>query len=159
MINVKLITVGSLKEPYLREAAAEYAKRLSAFCRFECTELKEARVRDEGSETSEHAALEDEAERILAAIPPRACKIALCIEGRELDSPSLAELIGRAADTAGSICFIIGSSHGLSERVKAACDMRLSVSRMTFPHQLFRVMLLEQIYRSFNIIKGTRYHK
>lgn len=159
MVNVKLITVGNLKEPYLREAAAEYEKRLSAFCRFETAELKEARVRNENSPASEEAALADEAERILAAIPPRSFKAALCIEGRELDSRGLADLISRAADREGSICFIIGSSHGLHERVKAACDMRLSVSKLTFPHQLFRVMMLEAIYRSFNIIKGTRYHK
>ncbi len=159
MINVKLITVGSLKETYLREAAAEYEKRLSAFCRFEMTELKETRVKEDGSYALEQAALADEADRILAIIPSRSYKIALCIEGRELDSCELAELIGRAADRDGSICFIIGSSHGLHDRVKAACDMRLSVSKLTFPHQLFRIILLEAIYRSFNIIKGTRYHK
>ena len=159
MVNVKIISVGSLKEPYLREATAEYEKRLSAFCRIETVELKEARVRDDESAAAAAAALADESERILAAIPPRAFTVALCIEGRETDSPGLAGIIGKACDTCGSICFLIGSSHGLDEKVKAACNMRLSMSKLTFPHQLFRVMLLEAIYRSFNILKGTRYHK
>ena len=81
----------------------------------------------------------------------------MCI--RDRDSHGLADMINRAADAYGTVCFIIGSSHGLDEKVKASCDMRLSLSKLTFPHQLFRVMLLEAIYRSFNIIKGTRYHK
>ncbi len=159
MVNVKIISVGSLKEPYLRAAAAEYEKRLSAFCRLEVAELKEARVYDDGSGASAKAALADEAQRILDAIPPRCVSVALCVEGRETDSPELADIIRRAGDERGSICFIIGSSHGLDERVKAACQLRLSLSRLTFPHQLFRIMLLEAIYRSYNIIKGTRYHK
>ena len=156
MINVKIISVGSLKESYLREAAAEYEKRLSSFCRIETVELKEARVRDGESDAAASAALADEAERILAAIPARSYRVAMCIEQ---DSRGLADMISRAADAYGTVCFIIGSSHGLDEKVKAACDMRLSLSKLTFPHQLFRVMLLEAIYRSFNIIKGTRYHK
>lgn len=159
MVNVKIISVGSLKESYLREAAAEYEKRLSAFCKLETVELKEARVHDSESATAAKAALADEAERILAAIPPKAFAVALCIEGREVDSPGLAGIVERACSEYGSVCFLIGSSHGLDEKVKAACNMRLSLSKMTFPHQLFRVMLLEAIYRSFNIIKGTRYHK
>lgn len=158
-MNVKIIAVGSLKEQYLRAAAAEYEKRLSAFCRLETTELKEARVYDGESDAAARAALADEAERILAAIPPRCVSVALCVEGRETDSQGLAEIIRRARDKYGGICFIIGSSHGLDERVKAACRLRLSMSRLTFPHQLFRVMLLEATYRSFNIIKGTGYHK
>lgn len=159
MINVKIISVGTLKEPYLRAAAAEYEKRLSAFCRLETVELKEARVYDDESDAAAQAALADEAERILAAIPPRSFSIALCVEGRETDSRGLADIIRRAADESGSICFVIGSSHGLDERVKKACGMRLSLSQLTFPHQLFRIMLLEVVYRSFNIIRGTRYHK
>lgn len=159
MINVKIIATGSLKEAYLRDAAAEYSKRLAAFCRLETVELKEARVYDDGSPSAAAAALSDEAERILAAVPPRAFTVALCIEGKEYDSAALAGILGRAADEKGCICFIIGSSHGLDERVKAACDLRLSLSKLTFPHQLFRIMLLEAIYRSFNIIKGTKYHK
>lgn len=159
MINVKIISVGSLKESYLREAAAEYEKRLSSFCRLETVELKEARVRDGESDAAASAALSDEAERILAALPARSYRVAMCIEGREQDSHGLADMISRAADAYGTVCFIIGSSHGLDEKVKASCDMRLSLSKLTFPHQLFRVMLLEAIYRSFNIIKGTRYHK
>lgn len=159
MISVKIIAVGSLKEPYLRAAVEEYSKRLSAFCRFETVELREARVYDDTSHAAVDAALADEAKRITAAIPAGSFKTALCIEGKSFDSPGLAQIISRASEQCGSICFIIGSSHGLAESVKSSCDLRLSLSELTFPHQLFRVMLMETIYRSFNIIKGTKYHK
>ncbi len=159
LINVKLIALGNLKEGYLREAFSEYAKRLSAFSRFECVELKEYRLPDSPSPTEIDTALEDEAKRILSLLSPRAYKIALCIEGKQFSSEELSKKIDEAAERTSEIIFIIGSSHGLSEKVKAACDLRLSISKMTFPHQLMRVVMAEAIYRSFSISKGTKYHK
>ena len=159
MTRLSLITVGNLKESYWRDAVAEYEKRLSAFCKPEIIQLKETRVAENPSNAEIDAALNDEAKRILAAIPPRAYKIALCVEGRELSSEELAQKLEGVLSENGNVCLIIGSSHGLAPEVKAACDLRLSVSKLTFPHQLMRVLLLEVIYRSFNIIKGTKYHK
>lgn len=158
-MNIKFIVLGNIKEQYLRDAAAEYVKRLGAFARVEVCELKEAKLPDNPSQAHIDAALEDEAQRILAAIPPRSHVMALAVEGKQMASEELASHIERITQTASTLCLIIGSSHGLSERVKNAADYKLSLSRMTFPHQLFRVMLLEQVYRAFNIIKGTKYHK
>ena len=159
MINVKLIALGNLKEAYLREAFAEYSKRLSGLCRFELIELKEYKLPDSPSDGEIDAALSDEAKRILPLLPPRAYKIALCVEGKQLSSEAFAEKIEKAAASHGEIIFVIGSSHGLSDKVKSVCDARLSISQMTFPHQLMRVIMAEAIYRAFNIIKGTKYHK
>lgn len=159
MINIKLIALGSIKEQYLRDACAEYIKRLGAFAKVELCELKEARLPDNPSKGEIEAALEDEAQRILAAVPPRAHLIAMCIEGKQMSSEEFAAHIENATQSASTICLVIGSSHGLSQRVKNAALLRLSVSKMTFPHQLFRVMLLESVYRAFNITKGTKYHK
>ncbi len=160
MIQLTVITVGTLKESYWRDATAEYEKRLSAFAKTEILQLKEARVADDPSDGEIATALADEEKRILAAIPPRAYKIALCVEGKQFSSEELAaKLESVLSSQTGSIALIIGSSHGLSERVKAACDLRLSVSKLTFPHQMMRVLLLEVLYRSFQIQKGTKYHK
>ncbi|MBO5203504.1 MAG: 23S rRNA (pseudouridine(1915)-N(3))-methyltransferase RlmH [Clostridia bacterium] len=159
MVGVKIITVGTLKEAYLRDAAAEYEKRLSAFCKLSQTNLKEEKLPDSPSASEINNALSKEAERILAEMPRRAYKIALCVEGRQLSSEELAEKLGDVSATHGEVCIVIGSSHGLDESVKSACDLRLSFSRLTFPHQLMRVILLEAIYRGFNILKGTHYHK
>ena len=158
MLNITFITVGNLKESYLREALGEYVKRMSAFCRPNIVELKEVKVPDSPSEVEINAALSAEAEKILSAIPPRAYKIAMCVEGKQLASEELAAAIEGASMEHSDICFIIGSSHGLADSVKNSCDMRLSVSRLTFPHQLMRVLLLEAVYRGFNIMKGTKYH-
>ena len=159
MINVHIITVGNLKEAYLRDAAAEYEKRLGGFCRPILTSIKEKKLPDNPSDGEISAALEDEADRILPLIPPRAYKVALCVEGKQLSSEELAKKLEDVAQLTSDIVFIIGSSHGLSERVKRASDMRLSFSLLTFPHQLMRVMLLEAVYRAFNISANTRYHK
>ena len=159
MVNVTFITVGSLKEDYLRAAVGEYTKRLSAFCRPKVIELKEVKLPDSPSGSEIASALSTEGERILASIPPRAYKIALCVEGKQYPSEELAEMIDRACMTSSDICFVIGSSFGLAPEVKSACDQRLSVSKLTFPHQLMRVILAEAVYRAFTIIKGTRYHK
>ena len=159
MLNVRVIAMGNLKESYLREAMAEYEKRLSGFCRFELHQLKEARLADDPSPSEVTAALDEEAGRILALIPPRAYTVALCVEGKEFTSEQLAEHLDGVQARTGELCFVIGSAWGLSDKVKTAANLRLSLSRMTFPHQLFRVLLLEVIYRSLNILKGTRYHR
>ncbi|MBQ7293293.1 MAG: 23S rRNA (pseudouridine(1915)-N(3))-methyltransferase RlmH [Clostridia bacterium] len=159
MLNLKIITVGSLKESYLKDAVAEYTKRLSAFCNAEIVELKEYKLPDNPSQSEIAKALSEEAERISKAIPQKAYKIALCVEGKQLSSEELAAKIEEISQICGTVCLIIGSSHGISEALKASCDYKLSVSKLTFPHQLMRVMLLEIIYRAMNIIKGTKYHK
>ena len=159
MIGVKLITVGTLKEGYLRDAVAEYEKRLGGFCKLTCVSLKEEKLPDSPSEGDIQSALRKEGERILSEIPRRAFKVAMCVEGKQMSSEELAKLFEDVSATHGEVCIVIGSSHGLDDRVKAFCDLRLSVSKLTFPHQLMRVILLEAVYRGFNILKGTHYHK
>ena len=159
MINVTFITVGSLKEDYLRAATSEYVKRLSGYCRPSIIELRETKLPDDPSKKEIDSALSAEGEKILAAIPPRAYTVALCVEGKQFSSEELAAVIDKATMSCSDVCFIIGSSHGLCDSVKAAADLRLSVSKLTFPHQLMRVILSEAVYRAFTIIKGTKYHK
>lgn len=159
MLRVKLITVGTLKEDYLRAASAEYEKRLSAFCRFELVQLKEERLSENPSQNEIKAALLKESLRICEEIPSSAFCIALCIEGKQLSSEAFAKKLEAIANEKSEICFIIGSSYGLSDAVKSRADMKLSVSELTFPHQLMRVILLEAVYRAFNIQRGTKYHK
>ncbi len=157
--TVRFITVGSLKESYLREAAAEYKKRLSGMCRVEEIELKEVRLPEDPSESEIKRALSEEAKAILAAVPPRSFTIALCVEGKQMSSPDLSRKLEAVTAESGTICFIIGSSHGLAPEVKSAAGMRLSVSELTFPHQLMRVILYEAVYRCYQIAKGSKYHK
>ena len=159
MLGLTIITVGTLKESYLRDAAAEYEKRLGAFCRLSSVNLKEEKLPDSPSESQIETALRKEGERILAQMPKKSYKIALCVEGKQLSSEELADKLGQISSTHGEVCLVIGSSHGLDPSVKNACDIRLSVSKLTFPHQLMRVILLEAVYRGFNILKGTHYHK
>ena len=159
MASVSVISVGTLKERYLTEAVSEYKKRLSQYARVDDIELKEERINNEDDQSEIQRALEAEGEKILSKIPRDAKKIALCIEGRQYSSEELAAALGDGLDTSGKLVFIIGSSHGLSEKVKAACDLRLSISRLTFPHQLVKPLLYEIIYRSFTIRAGKRYHK
>ena len=159
MPTVKIITVGTLKEDYLREAVAEYEKRISGFCRVESVNIKEAKLPQDPSDGDIRRALAEEAKQILANMPDRAYKIAMCVEGKQFSSEELAAKVESAFSTANEIIFVIGSSHGLDDSVKTAADLRLSVSKLTFPHQLMRVVLLESIYRCLNIIKGTKYHK
>lgn len=159
MLGLTIITVGTLKESYLRDAAAEYEKRLGAFCRLSSVNLKEEKLPDSPSEGQIETVLRKEGERILAQMPKKSYKIAMCVEGKQLSSEELADKLGQIGSTHGEVCLVIGSSHGLDPSVKNACDMRLSVSKLTFPHQLMRVILLEAVYRGFNILKGTHYHK
>ena len=159
MANVTVVTVGTLKEGYLREAVAEYKKRLSQYAKVEEIEIKEERINNEDNRAEIENALTKEAEKILAAIPKDSLKIALCVEGKQCSSEELAKLIGEGNDRGGKIAFVIGSSYGLSEKVKKECDVRLSFSKLTFPHQLMKVILFESVYRSFTILAGKRYHK
>ena len=159
MIQVTLITVGNLKETYWRDAVAEYEKRLSAFCKPQILQLKESKLPEDPSPKEIQAALEEEAKQILSAMPPKAYRIALCVEGKQFSSEALAKKLDGVLAETGQLCLVIGSSHGLSPKVKEACQLRLSVSELTFPHQMMRVLLLEALYRCFGILKGTKYHK
>lgn len=159
MIHLTVITVGTLKEDYLKDAVSEYKKRLSQFAKVDEINIKEEPIRNEDDAKEIGRALEAEAARIIQAMPKDSHKIALCIEGKQLDSVGLASLIGEASDTVGKISLVIGSSHGLSETVKKECKTRLSFSKLTFPHQLMRVILYEALYRSFTILAGKKYHK
>lgn len=159
MVKVTLITVGTLKEDYLVRAAAEYEKRLGAFCAFSSVNIKEEKILSEESEAAIKSALLSEGERILAKIPQNSYRIALAVEGDMLSSEQLAEKISEASDSCGNICLIIGSSHGLADEVKNTCRLKLSLSMLTFPHQLARVITMEALYRSFSISAGRKYHK
>ena len=159
MLSITLITLGTLKESYLRQGVQEYLKRLSTYAQVSEINLPEEKIQNEDDATSILRALDREGDAILAKIPKGASVVTLCVEGKELSSEALAAYIGEAGDRCGKLCFIIGSSHGLSPRVKAAADLRLSFSRLTFPHQLMRVILAEQVYRAFMINAGATYHK
>ena len=159
MAKIRIISVGDFKEKYLKDAFFEYKKRLSAYAEIEEVVLSEEKIRNEDSESEIRSALKTEGEKIIVSLPRDSFRIALCVEGRELDSPSLANEISRALDSTGKICFIIGSSHGLSNEVKQDAHLKLSFSKMTFPHQLMKVILAEAVYRSFTIIAGKKYHK
>ena len=159
MHRVTLITVGTLKESYLFDAAAEYKKRLAAFCDLREVNLPEEKIADENDPRAVSAALSREGEKILAAVPAGAPLVALCVEGKELSSEEVAETVGRFADAAGVLAFVVGSSHGLSPAVKEKAALRLSYSKMTFPHQLMRVIFLESLYRAYTIRAGKKYHK
>ncbi len=160
MINVTLIALGRMKEGYMREFVAEYEKRLKTLCKLNIIELSPVSLPENPSEKQIEAALEAEAEKIKAKIPRDSYVLSMCIEGSQKSSEQLAELFRtKAIDGVSSFCFIIGSSFGLSEKIKALSNERFSMSKMTFPHQMARVMLLEQIYRAFSIISGSKYHK
>ncbi len=160
MLGVTVVAVGKIKEKFFTSAIDEYAKRLSAYCRFEVVEVKDEKTPENPSENEKNVVLEREAERILQKIPKGAKIVSLCVEGKQMTSESFAELISRCSvEGVSRIVFIIGGSMGLSEKVKSLSDLRLSFSEMTFPHMLMRVILAEQIYRGFTIIKGKTYHK
>lgn len=158
MLKITVISVGGMKEKYFADAIAEYEKRASAFAEIKNINLKEAPLFD-ARDAEIAAALNAEGEQILKSIPPRAYKVALCVEGKQLSSEELAAMLHDVKETRGEVCFIIGSSHGLAEKVKAACDRRLSFSRLTFPHRLMRVILSEALYRALSIEGGGKYHK
>ena len=160
MLQVKLICVGRMRERFYIDAFEEYRKRLGAYCLFECVEITEQRLPEEPSEALIRAALEKEAGEILKAVSQDAFLVALCVEGKQMPSEAIAELFaGRENSGKPRLCFVIGGSFGLAESVKNRADLRLSMSKMTFPHHLARVMLAEQLYRGFKIREGSRYHK
>ncbi len=160
MLNVKIIATGDFKENYLRDACAEYKKRLGAWCKLEEIILKEEKLPDNPSQSQIDKSLDIEAKRVLEKISPRAYVIAMCVEGKQLSSEELAEKIEQIQGNGFSeIVLIIGSSFGLSPEVKNRADYKLSISKLTFPHQLLRVILHEAVYRALSIINGTRYHK
>ncbi len=160
MLDIYIISVGKIKEKFMREATEEYIKRLGRFCSVNPIEVKDEPIPERCSEKEKQALLKKEGERILGKIPKGAYVISLCVEGKSMTSEEFARMLeSLPREGAGKIAFVIGGSLGLSEEVKAASRLRLSFSEMTFPHQLMRVILTEQIYRAFTIAKGITYHK
>ncbi len=159
MLKVKIINIGKFKEDYLRKAYDEYAKRLSGYCSLEEVVLEPERLPDKPSNAQIEKALEEEGKKILKKIPADAFTVAMCIEGKKLDSVAFAKILQEQTLVSGKICLIIGGSYGLSNEVKKSANFRLSMSDMTFPHQLAKIMLLEQLYRAFKINEGGTYHK
>ena len=160
MQKITVLCVGKLKEKFYQEAAAEYAKRLGRHCKLEIIELPESRLPEDPSAAEIQRALAAEAAAIRERLPRGGAVIALCIEGTELSSEALSKKLAQLASAGASqLTFLIGGSFGLHPRVKQRANLRLSMSPMTFPHHLARVMLLEQIYRAYQIDAGTRYHK
>ena len=159
-MKITLITVGMIKEKYLKDAIAEYSKRLSRYCKLEIVEVADEKTPDNASDTVEDAIRDKEGERILKYIKEDAFVITLEIAGKMLTSEEMAEKIEKLGVQGTShIIFIIGGSIGLGREILKRSDYALSFSKMTFPHQLMRVILLEQIYRSYRIIQGEPYHK
>ena len=160
MIKILLICVGKLKESYYREAVAEYERRLSYFCDFSVCEIDPIRLSDHPYKAEIDAALIAEATRIASKIPHGALVTALCIEGEQLDATEIGDIIyQKSASGCGSFVFIIGGSHGLAPSVKERAGLKLSMSVMTFPHRLARIMLTEQLYRAFCIKNNVSYNK
>lgn len=160
MFDITLIAMGKLKEKFYVTAAAEYEKRLKGFCNFKIIELPEVRLPDDPSPSEITAGLEKEADLILSKIPKGAWFCTLTPEGRLLSSEALASKLSDVKNTGkSSACFLIGSSFGIAQRIKDKADFKLSMSPMTFPHHLARVMVLEQFYRAEAIQAGSKYHK
>ncbi len=159
-MKIRIICVGKIKENFYTQAIDEYSKRLSRYCKLETVELADEKTPDNASDTQNIRIKEKEGKKILSVIQEDDYVCALAIQGKMLDSVELSEYIDRLGiDGHSSIAFVIGGSLGLSEEVLARADMKLSFSKMTFPHQLMRVILLEQIYRSYRIMKNEPYHK
>lgn len=160
MFDITLIAMGKLKERFYLCAAEEYTKRLGAYCRFKLLELPEVRLPEDPSPAEISAGLEKEAELILSKIPKGAWLCVFTPEGKELTSEALAQKLSEVKISGkSSACFLIGSSFGMSQRIKDKADFRLSMSKMTFPHHLARIMVLEQLYRAEAIQAGSKYHK
>ena len=159
MLNIKIIATGNLKESYLRAAADEYRKRLGAWARVEEIELKEEKLPENPSQSQIDSALEKEAKAIFEKISNKSYVIAMCVEGKQLSSEEFAEKLDAISSSHGEVAIIIGSSFGLSDEVKRACDFRMSVSKMTLTHQMLRMWLVEILYRCLSINHGGKYHK
>lgn len=159
MLNINLICVGKCKQSYLQQACAAYQKRLGAFCRLKLVEVPEYKLPAQPSDAQVHKGLDQESYEVVKHIHKGYC-YALCVEGKQMDSVAFAAHIHAQAMSRGStIHFVIGSSHGLSADVKQKADCQFSISPMTFPHQMVRMLLLEQLYRSFQIQSNGKYHK
>ncbi len=159
-MNISFVTVGKLKEKYLKQGMAEYVKRLSAYCKIDIIEVADEKAPEELSDAEMEMVKKKEGQRILSKISPDAYVIALAIEGKQYSSEEFASFLEKLATHGRSkIVFVIGGSLGLSGDVLKRADMRLSFSKMTFPHQLMRLILAEQVYRAFRIMKGQPYHK
>ncbi len=159
-MKITLIIIGKLKEKYFIEASAEYEKRLSAYCKLEIKHIDAARLPSQPNTGEITAALAEETAKINRAIPSGATVIPMCIEGKQLSSEELSQRLDNMKLSGIShLCFIIGGSYGISDEIKQKAALKLSMSKMTFPHRLARVMLLEQLYRAFKISEGGSYHK
>ena len=159
-MNVTLLTVGSLKERYWREAVAEYEKRLSAYCKFRLIEVKDEKTPDAIDSAASRRVRQKEGERLLERLDARALVVTLEIQGKKFDSEGFAAEMEKLEERSrGELCFVIGGSLGLSPEVSARAALHLSFSDFTFPHQLMRVLFLEQLYRSYRIRTGAPYHK
>ena len=160
MLSITVLAVGRLKDRFFEDAAKEYLKRLSAYAKVEVVEVKAAELPEPPSDAQISAALEREGEALLKKIPAGAAVVSLCVEGKALSSEAFArEIEKKALSGVSQLVFVIGGSYGLSEEVKRRSFLRLSMSEMTFPHRLARIMLLEQLYRAFKISRGETYHK
>lgn len=159
MLSVNIICVGKLKESYLRDAIDEYSKRMRTLCRLSIIELPEERSSDDPSAAEIGRVISAESERIMQKLGKGDYVIAMCVEGRNISSEELSAKLGDISMRSSTVDLIIGGSWGLSDELKSRADFKLSMGKMTFPHQLCRVMLLEQVYRAFQISKGTKYHK
>ena len=160
MLSVHILCVGKLKEPFYMDAVGEYTKRLGGCCKLTLTELPEEKLPQSPSQSQIEAALAKEGQSIRSKLPPNPFVVALCIEGKPHSSEDLAHLIRSCEqNSAKHLVFLIGSSYGLDPSIKQQAQVRLSMSPMTFPHHLARVMLLEQVYRAFKINEGSAYHK
>ena len=158
-MRVSVICVGKLKEKYLKDAVSEYEKRLSRFCSFEIIEVADSKIPENASEAECEKVLEQEGEKILSKIKPNSFVIAMCVEGKQVSSEQLADEIKNISFQTGNIIFIIGGSLGLCDDVKKRANICLSFGKITLPHQLMRVVLTEQIYRTFKINANETYHK
>lgn len=159
-MNIDIAAVGKIKEKYLTDGIKEYTKRLGRYCSLNFIEVEDEKTPENLSEREMEIAKQKEGERLLSRIPPTAYVVALAIEGKLLSSEELSDkLSGIMVDGTSHIVFIIGGSLGLSQEVLARSQMKLSFSKMTFPHQLMRLLLLEQVYRAFKIMKNEPYHK
>jgi len=158
MMKLTILCAGRIKEKHYSDATAEYIKRLGAYCETSVVDIREERT-DNPSDAEVAAALAREGAELLARIPKGAFVVAMCVEGRGLSTEQLADTLRDVAQTHSRLCIIIGSSFGLHDDVKKAANLRLSMSKMTLPHSLARVMATEQLYRAFNLINGGKYHK
>lgn len=160
MMNVQLIVLGKLKEKYMKDFAAEYEKRLSAYCKMTVTELEPVKLSDNPSQSEIENALTKETKMIKDKIPKNSYVFSMCIEGKQMSSEELSQkLEDIALSGKNTVVFIIGSSFGLSNEIKQMSDFKFSMSKMTFPHKLARIMLTEQLYRGFSITNNGKYHK